>query len=301
MEHSILEKNLTARNQIINNYLGFHQVVAPAGAGKTSVIVHRIVKILSDNPNSQIVAFAYNTLAAEELNFRIKNELKKSGLDDYQKNVTIGTIHEFCYKLLTEYLPDYSDFQIMDNMSRFCFVSKKSNYNLLSLYSLPKLNLSYYSNTKQNSKRVQVINIFLKSCDLIREEKVEVEDFSNSTEFSFSFKSYLSLLSSNRLFDFSSIICETVLQLNSNDTFKQKVFSAFDYLIVDEYQDINNIQDALIRLLSENKNLLVVGDEDQCIYQFRGSHLKHFLNFFGCNFLAQLTDVVVYTSLKGYA
>jgi len=279
MENLILHKNQNTRDEIINNYSGFHQVVAPAGAGKTSVIVHRIVKILSDNPSSRIVAFAFNTMAADELNLRVKKELNKNGLDHYQKNIVIGTIHEYCYKILTDFIPDYSDFKIMDDMSRYCFVSKKSNYNQLSLYSLPKLNLAFYSKTKQNTKRVQTINVFLKSCDLIREENVKVDDYSNSNEFKFSFTKYVEMLLANRLFDFSSIICETVKQLENNDIFRSNVLNSCEYLIVDEYQDINNIQDRLIRLLSHDKNLMVVGDEDQCIYQFRGSHLKHFLDF----------------------
>jgi DNA helicase-2/ATP-dependent DNA helicase PcrA len=274
-----LSENERTRNDIILNRNGIHQLIAPAGAGKSSTIISRIVNTLREEPNVRIVGFAFNNFAAEQLNFRLKKVLEKEELSILSKNIFIGTIHQFCLDYLKKYNPHFSDYSVLNDMTRFAFVSKKNNYNNLELYSLPKLNLPFYYKTRQNTRRVQTINVFLKSCDIVREEYKNINELSASSEFISSYLKYLKLLDENNYFDFSDLLYRFVNEIKTNNEFKNQIIESFDYLIVDEYQDINNIQEEIIKILSENLNLLVVGDEDQTIYQFRGSNINHFLKF----------------------
>jgi DNA helicase-2/ATP-dependent DNA helicase PcrA len=274
-----LEENDRTRNEIILNRKGIHQLIAPAGAGKSSTIISRIVNTIKDEPSARIIGFAFNNFAAEHLNLRLKKALEKEGLSLLSKNIFIGTIHQFCLDYLKKYNPHFSDYNLLDDMTRFAFVSKKNNYNGIELYSLPKLNLPFYNKTRQHTRRVQTINVFLKSCDIVREEDKDVNDLSASKEFVTSYLKYLELLENNNYFDFSGLLYRFVSEVNLNIDFKKQIKESFDYLIVDEYQDINNIQEEIIKTLSNESNLLVVGDEDQTIYQFRGSNIKHFLTF----------------------
>jgi DNA helicase-2/ATP-dependent DNA helicase PcrA len=274
-----LEENDKTRNEIILNRRGIHQLIAPAGAGKSSTIIARIVNTLKDEPSAIIVGFAFNNFASEQLNFRLKKALEKEGLSSLSKNIFIGTIHQFCLNYLKKYNPHFSDYTVLDDMTRFAFVSKKNNYNTLELYSLPKLDLPFYNKTRQNTRRVQTINVFLKSCDIVREEDEDVNALSASKEFVTSYLKYLELLDNNNYFDFSGLLYRFVSEIKLNIDFKNQIKESFDYLIVDEYQDINSIQEEIIKILSNESNLLVVGDEDQTIYQFRGSNINHFLTF----------------------
>ena len=120
-----LSENERTRNDIILNRNGIHQLIAPAGAGKSSTIISRIVNTLREEPNARIVGFAFNNFAAEQLNFRLKKVLEKEELSILSKNVFIGTIHQFCLDYLKKYNPHFSDYSVLNDMTRFAFVSKK--------------------------------------------------------------------------------------------------------------------------------------------------------------------------------
>mgnify|MGYP000936066183 CR=1 FL=1 len=272
-------ENDKIRSTVITKISGITQLIAPAGSGKTSTIVSRIVEIFKKDKNACIAAFAFNNFAAEELNIRTRIELTKNSIHFNETNLFIGTIHQFCFELLTSFFPHQSDFTILDEMSRFSLISRKSNYNHLELFKLPKLKLPYYLKTRQNTRRVDTITTFLYTSDLVREESIPIDLLDSAPQFKNSYLIFLELLYDQRYYDFSGLLYDAVQILKKNDGNLNKVLEKYKYFIVDEYQDINSIQEELINLLSRSGNLLVVGDEDQTIYQFRGSNINNFLDF----------------------
>jgi DNA helicase-2/ATP-dependent DNA helicase PcrA len=98
-------------------------------------------------------------------------------------------------------------------------------------------------------------------------------------EFRECYENYLDLLE-EKFLDFSGMMFEVVKLLEEDSEFAQRVRKQYKYLIVDEYQDINPLQEKLIKLIvGEKGNLCVVGDDDQCIYQWRGSNVDNILTF----------------------
>ncbi|MGE5406878.1 MAG: ATP-dependent helicase [Methanosarcina sp.] len=275
----VLKENEKVRLKVVSEISGISQLIAPAGSGKTATIVSRIVNVLRTDSNAAIAAFAFNNFAADELKLRTRIELKRNSIAYSEHNLFIGTIHQFCFELLTSFFPERADFTILDEMSRFSLISRKSNYNNLALYKLPKLKLPFYLKTRQNTKRVDTIMTFLYTCDLVREESIDIQRCENTPEFKESYCKFLDLLRHQRYYDFSGLLYDAVQLLQGNEGNLKKVLDRYNYFIVDEYQDINTIQEKLIALLAKSGNLLVVGDEDQTIYQFRGSNIENFLNF----------------------
>ena len=113
----------------IDNHL---QIVACAGSGKTEVITRRIANILdkkTDVDPSEIVAFTFTEKAAESMKKRILKVLTekddcKYSQEEIEEKMYIGTIHGFCYKLLKKYVPELSDFSVLDSVKNYLFVER---------------------------------------------------------------------------------------------------------------------------------------------------------------------------------
>lgn len=125
-----------------------------------------------------------------------------------------------------------------------------------------------------------VLNTFLRCVDIVREEILNVERVSSSDEFIHAFKVYEERLEEKRFLDFSSMMSIAIRMLKEDRALLQEIRSKYNHITVDEYQDVNPIQEALIKLLAgDNGNLCVVGDDDQSIYQWRGSTIENILTF----------------------
>ena len=257
------------------------QVIACAGAGKTEFVSKRIACLISKNiaKPENIVAFTFTERAAEELKFRIRQRIRE--LIGHQPDVGdmyVGTIHSFCFKLLQEFIPKYRVYDVLDEGKRYAFVSsikKELNYSVL-LPSLNKRSNKPYGITTES----WVLNTFLRCVDIVREEMLVVEDVSGSDSFIEAFKKYEELLDKKRFLDFSSMMSIAVKELQTNEELLKEVRDKYTHITIDEYQDVNPIQEELVRLLAgKNGNLCVVGDDDQSIYQWRGSTIENIIKF----------------------
>ena len=133
---------------------------------------------------------------------------------------------------------------------------------------MPELGLIKYTET----------DLFIRIMSLLNENWYDSQKW--STEVQTAFEKYQKKLYDEKYFDYSLILRETVHQLESNLIFRNIVTDKVKYLTIDEYQDINPVQERLISLLKElGANLCVVGDDDQTIYQFRGSDAGNILTF----------------------
>lgn len=243
------------------------EIIACAGAGKTGVVTRRIINILKSKPDilpENIVAFTFTRKAAEELKSRIY-EVAKRELGDTKgfAHMYIGTIHGFCIKMLQEYIPEFQKYDVLDEIHTKLFVERY--YDECGMHDL---DLKKYVDT----------GLFISVMNILNENWFERDKWSDATKTAF--QKYQEKLYAEKKFDYSLILREIINQLENNREFAAVIRDKVKYLTVDEYQDINPIQERLIQKIKEfGANLCVVGDDDQTIYQFRGSDSKNILTF----------------------
>ncbi len=239
------------------------QIIACAGSGKTEVITRRIANILHSKPNvrpENIVAFTFTEKAAESMKARIA---KAMGTASGIEQMYIGTIHGFCYHLLNKYTEQFRDYTILDTVKSHLFVARYSNDCGMS-----DLELEAYPRN---------VNLFLQCIDKM------IDDYDNADSWTQLqrnvLQKYIGCLYAHNYLDFSLMIFETLRQIKENPEIRS-FLSGIKYLVVDEYQDVNDLQEKLIAKIAEaGANICVVGDDDQTIYQFRGSNADNMISF----------------------
>ena len=241
------------------------QIIACAGSGKTEVITRRIANILQSKPDirpENIVAFTFTEKAAESMKKRIAKALGSDSTYNIEK-MYIGTIHGFCYHLLNKYTEQFREYKILDTVKSHLFVAR-----YCAECGMSDLELEAYPRN---------INLFLQCIDKM------IDDYENADAWTQEHRNvldkYISCLYSRGYIDFSLMIFETLRQIECNREV-QEYLSRIKYLVVDEYQDVNDLQEKLIlRIAETGANICVVGDDDQTIYQFRGSNANNMITF----------------------
>jgi len=256
------------------------QIIACAGAGKTEFVSERIALQIEQKiaRPDEVVAFTFTEKAAEELKFRTRAKIKE--LIGHQPDIGdmhIGTIHAFAFKLLQDFVPRYRGFDMLDDVGRMAFLSSiRTEIEIDYLINSLK---SRFTKPWGWSEQNWVFSVFLSDIDKVREEGWDVEKVSVSESFITAYRVYLQKLNEKQFLDFSAILRIAVDTLKSNPQVLNKVRSQFKYFTVDEYQDVNPIQEELIQLISGKQNVCIVGDDDQSIYQWRGADVNNILTF----------------------
>ncbi len=257
------------------------QIIACAGSGKTEFVSERIAYMIYNKVArpSQIVAFTFTAKAAEELKFRVRSKIQELlGKQPEIGDMYIGTIHAFCFKVLQDFIPEYRAYDMLDEVGRLAFLSS-IKHDIDFDYLFNSLDKRYAWNYyKHGNKQNWAFRTFIKDVDLFREEGLTA-DATLSKSFRNALNIYLQKLEEKRFLDFSSILRIAVDTLENNPTVKKKLQDQFSFFTVDEYQDVNPIQEKLIQIISNKQNVCVVGDDDQSIYQFRGSDVQNIITF----------------------
>ncbi len=251
------------------------RIIACAGSGKTTTIAGKVAHLLNpqngyDLKPSNIIAFTYTEKAAAELKSKILNVVEhQSGM----ANMYIGTIHGWCLKALQENEYLYQSFSVLDEIKLKLFVDKY--YDRIGMKDIPKLH-----NEDAPLRRFIDTSIFIRLMDIIRESEL-VEGAELPEYFKSARSKYEQTLIDKRYFDFSMIMDKAFHSLTPESNLTKKIKNDLKYLIVDEYQDVNPIQEKLINKLHEISGckVVVVGDDDQNIYQWRGSNNKYIIEF----------------------
>jgi len=249
------------------------QIIACAGSGKTQVISARIVEILRRGASpSEIVAFTFTEKAAGELKDRIDRLCREElGTNRGLGEMFVGTIHGYCLNLLqSPPLYRYLKYNVLDDIQQRLLIDRHSTQS--GLTQVPLLNGSGRLQRWKDSKLYQqLISIYGEgqiNHDLIPQR---VHD---------AIAQYHQLLHDQRFLDYTMIVSEAVRELQNNPQLRAQIASQVNYLVVDEYQDVNPLQEQLIRLIFDcGANLCVVGDDDQTIYQWRGSEVSNIITF----------------------
>lgn len=245
-------------------------VLAGAGSGKTRVLTHRIAHLVDDLGVApwQIMAITFTNKAAAEMRERLGNLI-----GPYSRGMWVSTFHSMCVRILRadcERLGFAFGFTIYDDDDSKRLV--KQIYGELNIdekrYPVPAIR-NRISKAKND---LQVAEVFAeeaeKSSDHI--SKVVAKVYSRLQE----------RLRQLNAFDFDDLLLYTWLLLKNHPDVLAAYQQRFLYILVDEYQDTNHAQYALTQLLAAaNQNIMVVGDDDQSIYSWRGADLRNILDF----------------------
>ncbi|ENJ9654601.1 DNA helicase PcrA [Clostridium botulinum] len=243
-------------------------ILAGAGSGKTRVLTHRIAYMI-ENLNiypSKILAITFTNKAAGEMKERIK-----ALVGDVVEGMWVSTFHSSCVRILRREIDKLGydkNFTIYDTYDQKTLVKQ----------CMEELNI----NDKEITDR-EIINTISNQKDNLISPK-EFKKFSNGNyrkdKIADAYILYQKKLKTNNALDFDDLIYKTVELFKANKEALEFYQRKFKYIMVDEYQDTNKSQYELVKLLaSVHRNICVVGDDDQCIYEWRGADISNILNF----------------------
>lgn len=258
-------------------------IVAGPGSGKTFSLVERTANLLAtrDVEPSRVLISTFTEKAAKELRTRITDRLNRDGGTLNPLDLTVGTLHSIFLDIIEEFRAFSRirrNFTILDQFDQQYFVFQRlSDFN----------NIDGLDNLIRPSSRLSSWRVAERLCaylNKLSEEAVGVADLAdaNAAELQVlgaGYARYQELLEQYNYVDFSSIQVE-VLRLLELPEVEQQICGRFDYLMIDEYQDTNTIQERIIlKLASRHNNICVVGDDDQALYRFRGASIRNILEF----------------------
>ncbi len=259
----------SAEQRAIIEHRGGHlQVVACAGSGKTETVAQRVAVLLSDGVAPVgILAFTFTRAAAAELRARILRraaERMPGFALERLAPMFVGTIHAWCMRFLQDHAPRFATFDLYDAHRVIGLLLRE--YDALGLDALGQ------------KLRVQAVRSFLRSIDVVENEGLSLEDLPPGT-FREIYERYLALLDRYHVLTHAQCVALALRELG-RDPVLAAVHAQLRHLVVDEFQDINPAQARLIRRLGSGPvSLCVVGDDDQAIYQWRGSSVAYLQTF----------------------
>ncbi len=242
-------------------------ILAGAGSGKTSVLTKRVAYLIKERnvSPSNIVAITFTNKAAKEMKERIIKEVGKEGYD-----IQISTFHSFGLRIIRENyekLGYEKNFTIIDSDDSLTVVKK----------ILKDMGIDY---ARFNPK---FIKNQISSC---KNEMVTPEKYQNLVNDELSditykvYKRYQDTLLRNNSLDFDDLLIKPIELFNKYKEVLENYQELFKYVFIDEYQDTNEAQYILSKMISAKyKNICVVGDDAQSIYSWRGANFKNILNF----------------------
>ena len=260
-------------------------VVAGPGAGKTSTMVKRIAFLVLERgvQPEEIMAVTFTRKAAKELRTRISNEF--AGLDRPVNvdKMRIGTFHSLCQQILAEYadVAGLKNFTVLEDFDQKFLVQNGREFEGLRKTALFKDN---WGRTVQPWSYEHAAR-FVECANTLAEERVPVaslaaSDAAGATDLARLVGEYRQALDRSARLDFSGLLAHTLELLEEHPEALAELRDRIRYIIVDEYQDTNFIQEQLVLLLAgDERNVCVVGDDDQSLYRFRGATVQNILQF----------------------
>ena len=243
-------------------------ILAGAGSGKTRVLTHRIAHMVDDLdiPPYNILAITFTNKAAKEMKDRVK-----ALIGERAENMWISTFHSTCVRILRREIDKLgykSSFTIYDSSDQKTLVKE----------CMKTLNINEKDITEQ-----EIMGKIGKAKDRMQDVRsfmLENESNFREKKIADAYEMYQKRLKENNALDFDDLIFKTVELFKKNPEVLDFYQNKFKYIMVDEYQDTNGAQYELVKLLAAKyKNICVVGDDDQCIYQWRGADIENILSF----------------------
>lgn len=242
-------------------------ILAGAGSGKTRVLTTKIAYLIEEVGVSpyNILAITFTNKAAKEMNDRLYHMI-----GEVSKKIQVSTFHSFGLKILRENCEELgykSNFVIMDSEDSLSVIKK-----ILKGFNLdPK----QYNPSAIRNKISGCKNELMSPDDYSKYAISEFEEVVLKV-----YKKYQETLFKNNSIDFDDLLILPIRLFREHPSILQKYQERFQYILIDEYQDTNEAQYILTKMISaKNKNICCVGDNDQSIYSFRGANYRNILNF----------------------
>lgn len=265
---TILKRLNPQQQEAVETTEGPLLVVAGAGSGKTSVLTRRIAYLVEEKGVApwNILAITFTNKAATEMKERVQKLLGPAGQD-----VWMSTFHALCVRILrrdADKIGYSRNFSIADSSEQVTLIKHiEKDLNINPKQYNPRAILSAISNAKN---------------DLLNPKDFEAASGNRPFDQIVSeiYKEYQKRLGQDQIMDFDDLIMQTLVLFQKDKATLHYYQNKFRYLLVDEYQDTNEAQYQLCRLLAaQYSNVCVVGDGDQSIYGWRGANMENILNF----------------------
>jgi len=262
-----------AQQEAVLNHKGPALVIAGAGSGKTRVLTYRIAYLLSQGiPPYRILALTFTNKAANEMKERIASMVSP----DLARSLWMGTFHSLFARILrkeAEVLGFPSNFTIYDTIDSRSLV--KTIVKELSLDEKIYKPAEVFGRISAAKNNLVTPDVYLNSGEFQVRDQV-----SRRPRLGEVYDRYVKRCKHFGAMDFDDLLLQTNLLFRDHPKVLDRYREAFDYLLVDEYQDTNYSQYLIVKKLSEiHRNLCVVGDDAQSIYSFRGARIENMLNF----------------------
>jgi len=269
-------KFTAAQQNAIGHGSGHLQLIACAGSGKTEVVARRVVYLLTPGQKhsvkpANIVAFTFTDKAAAELKERI-HERCREVLGDVVglAEMYVGTIHGWCLDLLKTEVPKYLKFEVLNEVQQVLFIDRHSAKSGLTTST---------DIAGKPLKRWRDTAIYVNALSVLREAAINQKALRGCSVLD-GMEAYRDVLDERSYLDYSGILDEAVSVLLEDKALRERLAQRVKYVIVDEYQDVNPIQESAVQVLRDlGAHLCVVGDDDQVLYQWRGSDVQNILTF----------------------
>lgn len=251
-------------------------IIAGAGTGKTRTMVYRAAYIIEQGcPSNKILMLTFTNKAANEMKERVNNLLGKGIADE----ITACTFHSFCTKMLRRFWKEAgieagftilspSDDADIINMQKA--QQPKERYENMKGFPSSSRIAEIISNSINRAKSIHEILAMLPFCkyDMYENEIVELRRLSDEYK------------RQNSMLNYDDLMLYMIDLLERRPDIRDAISNAYDYVMVDEYQDTNTLQDKMLLMIRQkNKNLAVVGDDLQSLYGFRGAEVQYIIDF----------------------
>lgn len=248
---------------------------AGAGSGKSTVLIARIANLIANenvNPN-RILGLTFTNEAAENMRTKLANHIGKAKASA----VTLTTFHSFAYRWLKANFPlEYANKKIMEPwwkmQTLYDIVGECTSRNPSGL------GINLKAGDLAGFISYQKANMILPDCSVIVDENVAYVKHIDHELLQIAYQTYCNLVKNARVLDFDDMLMDFFYALQDNPTYREELRSQYEYVMVDEFQDTNTVNLAILKLITDH-NLFVVGDFRQGIYGFINATIDNILNF----------------------
>ena len=257
-------------------------IIAGPGTGKTFTLVKRIVYLITERgiQPEEIMVATFTEKAAKELITRITNELYKMGVQVNLNEMYVGTFHSICLRVIKEHL-EYTrvkkNYRMLDQFDQKYMIFQHIN-DFRALPHYEDIFTKKIGTWKQAGEIAKYVSNLLEELvdvnGMLRDSNPATVGMANVLAL------YQKITEEENLIDFSSIQTEAYSLMLNHPGILAEIREKIKYVMVDEYQDTNYIQELIVFLIAgESENICVVGDDDQGLYRFRGATIRNILEF----------------------
>jgi len=261
-----------AQLKAVESINGPHLVIAGAGSGKTRVLVHRVAYLVEQGiAPEQILLLTFTRRSAEEM-------LRRASLllDERCRNVSGGTFHSFANMILRKYA------KLLEINNNFTILDQADAEDAVNLM---RTQLNFHKTEKRFPRKHAILEVISKSVNKSEEiSDVLLDEYPQFIEFSAEIKKirdeYSKYKRQKSLLDYDDLLVFLKNLLTKHEDVRVNLSAKYKYIMVDEYQDTNKLQAHIACLLAaDHANIMVVGDDAQSIYSFRGANFKNIIDF----------------------